>query len=406
MCGLVGVIGNINFQDAKVFQQLLFVDTLRGSHSTGVATNNAQNEVEVYKRALSGPDFLQLKKGSAISSSLQGDFLLGHNRYATQGLVNDANAHPFTYGNVTLAHNGTLIDQTTLPDHKDFTVDSENIAYAMGLAKNPEEVISVLKGAFALTWYNDHTMEFHIVRNEERPMWIAKNSTREVYYYASEKYMLEAILTRNDIKYELKELPVGVVATFNLETFGVVPTSYNKVKLHPKVPKPIVNWQQGSYYDSKSKKVVNTSTSKAEQKWKKDVKGTSGHPMNKLKDYGMRVGDEVEFYSDGLPTKPRVIVTNNKTIPQPRELSGITTDGFNVEVKCFSAPDDHLAGYYTGLLQSCIQKGEDYVLILHDPFLTEIIEDDENNAGKEKEIAKLLQQGDVIVTQPEPEQLQ
>jgi len=411
MCGLVGVIGNINFQDAKVFQQLLFVDTLRGSHSTGVATNNAQNEVEVYKRAVSAPDFLQLKKGNAICSSLQGDFLMGHNRYATQGLVNDTNAHPFTYGNVTLAHNGTLIDQTTLPEHKDFAVDSENIAYAMGLAKDPEEVISVLKGAFALTWYNDHTMEFHIVRNEERPMWIAKHSTREVYYYASERYMLEAILIRNDMKYKLQELPVGIVASFNLETFGVVPTSYNKVKLHPKVSKPINNWQQGSYYDSKSKKVVNTGATtppnNGNTKWAKDVKSTSGHPLNKLKDYGLKVGDEVEFYSEGIPEgKPKIKVKDGKTLPTSNELLGITTDGFHIETKCFNAPNPAIAGYYTGLLQSCIRKGEEYSLILHTPWLTEVIENDLNNAGKEKQVAMVVATDQILVTEQEPEQLQ
>jgi len=365
MCGLVGVIGDINFQDAKVFQQLLFVDTLRGSHSTGVATNDVNNEITVYKRALSAPDYLQLKQGSAIASNTMGDFLLGHNRYATQGAVNDINAHPFTYGNVTLAHNGTLGDQTTLPDHKDFKVDSENIAYAMGLAKNPEEVISVLKGAFALTWYNDHKMEFYIVRNEERPMWIAKHKTRDTYYYASERYMLEAILTRNDIEYTIEELPVGMLATFNVEDTKDLKPSFRKVKIQPKYVKPATvyynNWNQS--------------------KWSNDVKKTPGHPLNKLKDYGLKTGDEVEFYSEGIPT--------NSGAGTP--MGGITTDGQNIEIKCFQAPVPAIAGYYTGIVQSMVKTGNTYELILTTPFLQEIIAEDVNNADKKDEVEEVLQ---------------
>lgn len=367
MCGLVGVIGDINFQDAKVFQQLLFVDTLRGSHSTGVATNNVNNEVMVYKRALSAPDYLQLKQGSAIASNTMGDFLLGHNRYATQGAVNDVNAHPFTYGNVTLAHNGTLGDQSTLPDHKEFKVDSENIAYAMGLAKNPEEVISVLKGAFALTWYNDHKMEFYIVRNEERPMWIAKHNKRDVYYYASERYMLEAILVRNDMDYSIEELPVGTLATFNLEDTKGLKPSFRKVKIQPKYVKPTQvyynNWVQPN------------------KKWSNDVKKTPGHPLNKLKDYGLKVGDEVEFYSEGLPKDSK------KATP----LGGISTDGNHLEIKCFEAPVPAVAGYYTGIVQSMIKTGDAYELILTTPWLQEIIADDVNNDDKKDEVKHILE---------------
>lgn len=365
MCGLVGVIGDINFQDAKVFQQLLFVDTLRGSHSTGVATNDANNEVVTYKRAVSAPDYLQLKQGSAIAGNIYGDFLLGHNRYATQGAVNDINAHPFTYGNVTLAHNGTLGDQSTLPDHKEFKVDSENIAYAMGLTDNPEEVISVLKGAFALTWYNDNKMEFYIVRNQERPMWIAKHKTRDTFYYASEKYMLKAILTRNDIDYTIEELPVGMLATFNLEdTTGLKP-SFRKVKIQPKYVKPTTvyynNWNQN--------------------KWSNDVKKTPGHPLNKLKDYGLKTGDEVEFYSEGIPTGSK----------QTTPMGGITTDGQNLEIKCFQAPVPAVAGYYTGIVQSMVKTGNTYELILTTPWLQEIIAEDVNNLDKKDEVEEILQ---------------
>jgi predicted glutamine amidotransferase len=371
MCGLVGVIGDINFQDTKVFNQLLFVDTLRGAHSTGVATNDIDNVVTTYKKALSAPDFLQLKHGANIASNTSGDFLLGHNRYATQGAVNDINAHPFTYGNVTLAHNGTLGDQTTLPDHKDFTVDSENIAYAMGLTKDPEEVISVLKGAFALSWYNDHTMEFYLVRNEERPLWIAKNAKRDTYYYASERHMLEAILCRNDITYSLEELPVGVLLSFNLkDTKGLKPTQ-RTVKIQPKYIKPQLGYQ--GYYGNSSA-------------WSKTVKSKPSHPLNNLTKYDLKVGDEIEFYSEGV--KAKHLKGKNK-----KPLLGISTDGFHLEVKCFNAPNPAIAGYYSAYVKSMIKGGKDNkedIVICDTPFITEVIEDDINNKDKKEDVEKLL----------------
>ena len=378
MCGLVGVIGDINFQDSKVFQQLLFVDTLRGSHSTGVATNDTQNKVRTYKRALSAPDFLQLKQGAEICGNTMGDFLLGHNRYATQGSVNDVNAHPFTYGNVTLAHNGTLGDQTNLPDHKQFTVDSENIAYAMGLADKPEEVISILKGAFALSWYNDFTMEFYLVRNNERPLWLAKHKTRDVYYYASEKYMLEAILTRNDVAYELSEIPVGKLYTFNLETYDKLKPSVRDVKLQPKFIKP--------------QTIYHSNWSTTQSKWSGQVKKTASHPINNLNLYDLKVGDEIEFYSEGLKLKDL-----KAKVDHP--LLGITTDGFNLEVKCFKAPQNAVAGYYSAKVKSMIYGGknmEEDILICEVPWLTEVIENDVNNKDKKAIVSKLIKTNQVL----------
>mgnify|MGYP001616630135 CR=1 FL=1 len=45
MCGLVGVAGNLFKKDTDAFTQLLFVDTLRGDHSTGVQSVNATERV-------------------------------------------------------------------------------------------------------------------------------------------------------------------------------------------------------------------------------------------------------------------------------------------------------------------------------------------------------------------------
>jgi len=371
MCGLVGVVGTgINFVDVKVFKQLLFVDALRGPHSTGVAINGSDNKVQTYKRSVNSTDFLQLKQGEAIASTSNTDFLLGHNRYATQGAINDQNAHPFTYGNVTLAHNGTLTDQTNLPDHKQFTVDSENIAYAMGLAEDPEEVISLLKGAFTLTWYNDYELKFYMVRNEERPMWIAHNKSRDVYYYASEKLMLEAILVRNNIEYDIQELPVGQLKSFSFDVEGKAKCSIatRKVKMQPK-PKP---------------KVASTN-------WSSYPSNYSYTTYPTLASNNLKVGEIIEFYSHGLPD---VSESTKKGT-----LYGCITEGKKLSVKSYNQPNSSLAGYYTGLVTSMIKDNGLDTVVVRDPWLIEVVQGDTNNKGKEALINAALDTHLVIQTE-------
>ena len=382
MCGLVGVVGkDISYTSNKVFKQLLYVDALRGAHSTGIARNDANNIVSVYKKALNAADFLQLTTTGNMISDLKSDFLMGHNRYATQGAVNDANAHPFTYGNVTLCHNGTLVDQTTLPDHKDFTVDSENIAYAMGLADKPKDVISKLIGAFALTWYNDHEVKFYIVRNDERPMFIAKEKNKDVYFYASEEHMLHLVLQRNGVKYDVHELPVGEMVSFDLKG-STTKVKRTKVKLAPK-PKPKYtgnySYNNWSTHDYKSVPLSNTVT--------KPVTTS----VKKMSDYNLKTYEEIEFYSHGLPdAKP-----SNKT----GTMTGTTTDVKPVvNIKCYNQPMDSLAGYYTALVQTLIYENGEPTLIVSEPWLSEVVEKDPNNEHRQDVVDKLLKKDSVLLS--------
>jgi len=91
MCGLVGVMGHITIVEKAVFQQLLLVDTIRGKHSTGIAAIDHVGDVTVFKRAVNALDFFDFKQydRTMLYSS---NCLMGHNRYATAGEVNNTNA--------------------------------------------------------------------------------------------------------------------------------------------------------------------------------------------------------------------------------------------------------------------------------------------------------------------------
>src|SRR5690554_6598577 len=107
MCGIVGIISNKGYANVnerkKLFQQMLFVDALRGEHSTGMFLVDKKGvEVDYVKRAMHATDFLELPAVNKLINDLGSrTFVVGHNRFATQGKINNINAHPFVHGKIT-----------------------------------------------------------------------------------------------------------------------------------------------------------------------------------------------------------------------------------------------------------------------------------------------------------------
>lgn len=121
--------------------------------------------------------------------------LLGHNRYGTQGSnSDDSNAHPFTYGDITMVHNGTLTSRTGLKNHH--IVDS--CALAMEIADTkPEQYTKLLEkiqGAYVLVWVNRETKRVYFARNDERPLFLISCFKSKTIMFASEKWMLDHLL--------------------------------------------------------------------------------------------------------------------------------------------------------------------------------------------------------------------
>ena len=220
MCGLVASFGQQDNLSKTIIKQLIQVDVLRGKHSTGVFGVNTQG-VSSYKKALSGTEFLELSKAKSVIDNST-TCLVGHNRYATAGAVNDVNAHPFTHGNITLVHNGTLTDQTLLPDSMDFEVDSENICHAVNKIGD-KATFERTEGAFACIWYDEHHQSFNIVRNDERPLYVAFLKDNKQMYVASEREMLHWIMVRNkivfsgDYKDYITEVPTCVIQSYKIK---------------------------------------------------------------------------------------------------------------------------------------------------------------------------------------------
>lgn len=201
MCGLVGVIckGNFGFNNEQlnVFSELLWVDALRGFDSTGVFSVNNIGNVYWAKESSNPGKFLLANEYKTIKQNTftKGKVLVGHNRKATKGQINDANAHPFVENNIVLVHNGTIYNQNQL-DGAAVDVDSHAICHDMAI-NGYKETLKKINGAFAIIWYDTKTEKLYLTRNKERPLHFVE--TPQSYIISSEQGILELILKRNQI---------------------------------------------------------------------------------------------------------------------------------------------------------------------------------------------------------------
>lgn len=206
MCGIVGVVGKINAREENAFKILLQLDTVRGPDSTGIVSISTKSLGWEYFKNVGTPWELFQQNGWGKFWARRHYGLIGHNRWATSGAVSTANSHPFARGKVVGVHNGTLRNRACLDDWKKFEVDSENIMDSLDKI-GVEETAKRLQGAFSLAWYNNDTNVVHLLRNEERPMFMCTSEDQTTVFFASEDWMLNVALGR-----------VGIVHTVPVQT--------------------------------------------------------------------------------------------------------------------------------------------------------------------------------------------
>jgi len=234
MCGIVGLIAKSNtmgftYKHKQMFEQLLYINALRGPDSTGAYLVNKHGNVKWAKKASMSDVFLNHAGGKNLlqDATYNTTIMVGHNRKATFGTVNDENAHPFIEEDIILVHNGTLRNHKTL--NKEVAVDSHAIAHAIkdhGITR----AISKIEGAFAVAAYDATKKHFYLFRNEERPLWLAEMDN--VWIFASEPWMIFGIAWRQEMKIKQPiQIEAGKLYTFDI-TENEVKMSEKKVKLY------------------------------------------------------------------------------------------------------------------------------------------------------------------------------
>lgn len=227
MCGIVGMISwsevGLFQSEEATFVQMLYTDALRGMHGTGLFAVDKKGTIAWTK--VGGPPH-QLFETDDFEKTMNWikkkdvKFLIGHNRHATKGQRITAHAHPFIHGEqgnkIILVHNGTLHDDPPLPNKMKFVVDSEAICY--GIAHlGVEKILPTLKGAWTLVYYNEKDKTLNILRNKERPLFIARHEKWKFMAIASEKGTLRWLLDRNNCQDAvIHDVEVDQLMTFHL----------------------------------------------------------------------------------------------------------------------------------------------------------------------------------------------
>lgn len=216
MCGLVAVFGAITVPQEKAFKNMLVFDQVRGEHSTGVAFVPKGTNDPIVTKVVGTPD--NLFETRAFEKAMSGSHraLVGHNRYATVGKVNRANAHPFTCDHITGVHNGSLRSYNSLEGYGSFDVDS-NILYNHISKKGLKDAVNNTDGAMALIWWDERESTLNFYRNHERPLHYAMTKDLSACFLASEDWMIWAACSRNNIAIgDVNVVPVDTLFSFEL----------------------------------------------------------------------------------------------------------------------------------------------------------------------------------------------
>ncbi len=277
MCGIFGMTSEfITTQaDDKFIKHCTIAGSVRGLDATGFVflTNNPVNPTTYLKKAVNGATMVNDVWNPEWNMGNQTHSVIGHNRAATVGKINDDTAHPFIEGNIIGVHNGTLVGdwRGDLQVSKTCDVDSRGLYRAIS-ARGIDWAISNLYGAAALVWAEIDEQRVFVYRNAERPLHYAESKSSNRVYYASEAGMLQWMLTKCGIQHtEIKAFNINTLYEITDGKVRVDRVLNRAVKSYPK-GKSAKGGKQTTYHSAATTNSSSKSSSSA------TAKGTTTSP--------------------------------------------------------------------------------------------------------------------------------
>ena len=201
MCGIIGIASNksVSVNIINALKKLEY----RGYDSAGLATIN-KGRIDEKKC----PGRVEKLEKILFQNPSEGNLGIGHVRWATHGVPNEANAHPHSTEIVSVVHNGIIENSSELKkilekEGKTFKSQTDTEVITVLLTeklKNTEpleavfKTLGLLKGSFALGIIFKNYKDFVIGARRGSPL--AVGYSNEENYLGSDSYALKSMTNK------------------------------------------------------------------------------------------------------------------------------------------------------------------------------------------------------------------
>lgn len=252
MCGIAGIYNPKGKNVTRLVKILLAMNESRGAHASGLYGAREG----IVKKAIAAREFIQCKE---LKRSMNSPIYLLHTRFATHGVNNDQNAHPFDYMDTIMTHNGVLYGYEWVKDayHYSHAVDSANLLPILQSKRWAE--LKNVGGAMTLAWtYKDSKKLF--LHKRTNPLHLVKIDN--IIFYSSEAGPLELLKLMFNSK--------SIINTITSDRVISIAPDF-KFKIESKDTTAVVSqsiaYQNWDEYDFTSTTQVSTTGYKRQSQW-------------------------------------------------------------------------------------------------------------------------------------------